>query len=55
MDIGIYRILENYFVLIGAIHFGNLILPGIVMWGSLFLVGYPRLFYSFYFGWDISS
>ena len=34
MDIGIYRgILKITVVLIGAIHLGNLILPGIVMWG----------------------
>ena len=34
MDIGIYRgILKITVLLIGAIHLGNLILPGIVMWG----------------------
>ena len=34
MDVGIYRgILKITVVLIGAIHFGNLIAPGIVMWG----------------------
>ena len=34
MDIGIYRgILKVTVVLIGAIHLGNLILPGIIMWG----------------------
>ena len=34
MDIGIYRgILKITVVLVGAIHFGNLIAPGIVMWG----------------------
>ena len=33
MDIGIYRgILKITVLLIGAIHLGNLILPGVVMW-----------------------
>ena len=39
MDIGIYKgILKVTVVLIGAIHLGNLIAPGIVMWG----VSIPR-------------
>ena len=34
MGIGIYRgILKITVLLIGAIHLGNLILPGIIMWG----------------------